>query len=136
MDLGLAGKVAIVTGSSRGIGRGIAARLADEGADVVLCARGEDDLDAAVATIAGPGRAVGVVADVSTREGAAAVVEAAVEQFGGLDIVVNNVGGSGAQDVRRHGRATTCTPCSTGTSSRPSTSRGRRCPRSARVAAA
>ena len=48
MDLGLAGKVAIVTGSSRGIGRGIATRLADEGADVVLCARGADDLDAAV----------------------------------------------------------------------------------------
>jgi 3-oxoacyl-[acyl-carrier protein] reductase len=97
MDLGLAGKVAIVTGSSRGIGLGIATSLAAEGTDVVLCARDAERLNAAVATIAGPGRAVGVPADVSTREGAAAVVAAAVEQLGGLDVVVNNVGGSGAR---------------------------------------
>jgi 3-oxoacyl-[acyl-carrier protein] reductase len=97
MDLGLASKVAIVTGSSRGIGLGIATALAAEGADVVLCARDAERLDAAVATIAGPGRAVGVPADVSTRNGAEAVVAAAVEQLGALDIVVNNVGGSGAR---------------------------------------
>jgi 3-oxoacyl-[acyl-carrier protein] reductase len=97
MDLGLAGKVAIVTGSSRGIGRGIAMQLAEEGANVVLCARGPDDLDAAVRAATGPGKAVGVVADVTSSDGAAAVVAAAVEQLGGLDIVVNNVGGSGAR---------------------------------------
>ncbi len=97
MDLGLAGKVAIVTGSSRGIGRGIAARLAEEGAHVVLCARGADDLDAAVRAVPGPGRTVGVVADVASVDGATALVDAAVEQFGGLDIVINNVGGSGAR---------------------------------------
>jgi 3-oxoacyl-[acyl-carrier protein] reductase len=104
VDLGLAGKVALVTGSSRGIGRATATRLVEEGADVVFCARGEEALDAAVAAAPGPGRAQGVVADVSTEDGAAAVVAAAVSEFGALDIVVNNVGGSGAssfEDVDR-----------------------------------
>ncbi|HEY1316528.1 MAG TPA: SDR family oxidoreductase [Gaiella sp.] len=96
MDLGLVGKVALVTGSSRGIGRGIATRLVEEGAEVVFCARGAEALEEAVAAATGPGRAHGVVADVSTEEGAAAVVDGAVSTFGGLDVVVNNVGGSGA----------------------------------------
>jgi 3-oxoacyl-[acyl-carrier protein] reductase len=96
MDLRLDGKVALVTGSSRGIGRAIATRLVEEGADVVFCARGEDALQEAVAAAPGPGRARGVVADVSTDDGAGAVVTAAVDAFGGLDVVVNNVGGSGA----------------------------------------
>ena len=97
MDLGLAGKVATVTGSSRGIGLGIARGLVAEGADVVLCARGKEGLDAAVASLEGPGRAIGVVADLSAPHGPAALVQAAVDSFGGLDIVVNCVGGSGAR---------------------------------------
>jgi len=97
MELGLAGKVAIVTGSSRGIGLGIATSLAAEGANVILCARRADRLDEAVASIPGPGRALAVPADVSAHEGAAAVVEAAVGELGGLEIVVKNVGGSGAR---------------------------------------
>jgi len=99
VDLGLTGKVALVTGSSRGIGRGIATRLLEEGADVVFCARGDEALGEAVAAVGGPGRAHGVVADVTTPEGALAVVDAAVQAFGGLDIVVNNVGGSGARTI-------------------------------------
>ena len=99
MDLGLTGKVALVTGSSRGIGRGIATRLVEEGADVVFCARGEEALEEAVRSAPGPGRAHGVVADVTTPDGAVEVVDAAVEAFGRLDIVVNNVGGSGARTI-------------------------------------
>ena len=99
MDLGLTGKVALVTGSSRGIGRGIATRLLEEGADVVFCARGDEALGEAVAAVSGPGQAHGIVADVTTPEGALAVVDGAVQAFGGLDIVVNNVGGSGARTI-------------------------------------
>ena len=99
MDLGLAGKVALVTGSSRGIGRGIATRLVEEGADVVFCARGEEALEEAVNAAGGPGRAHAVVADVTTPDGAVGVVDAAVATFGSLDIVVNNVGGSGARTI-------------------------------------
>lgn len=99
MDLGLTGKVALVTGSSRGIGRGIAMRLVEEGADVVFCARGTEALEEAVSSAPGPGRAHGIAADVTTPDGAAAAVSAAVEAFSGLDVLVNNVGGSGARTI-------------------------------------
>lgn len=100
MDLQLSGKVAIVTGSSRGIGRGIADQLAREGASVVYCARSAEAVEEARAACPGPGQAIGIVADVTTQAGAEAVVAAAVDAFGGVDIVVNNVGGSGAKNFQ------------------------------------
>jgi 3-oxoacyl-[acyl-carrier protein] reductase len=98
MDLALVGKRALVSGASRGIGRAIALGLADEGCAVALAARGEADLEEAVAEAARRGpRAVGAVGDVSTPEGARAVVAETTSALGGLDIVVNVVGGSGAR---------------------------------------
>jgi 3-oxoacyl-[acyl-carrier protein] reductase len=103
MDLGLSGKVAIVTGASRGIGRAIALSLAGEGCRVVLTARGIADLDDAVNEARGragdPGAVRGFAADVTDPGAVAALVADAVGAFGGLDIVVNNVGGSGARDL-------------------------------------
>jgi 3-oxoacyl-[acyl-carrier protein] reductase len=102
MDLALDDKVALVTGASRGIGRAIALALAAEKARVVLCARNAADLDAAVREARACGgadaAALGVTADVTTAAGVAAVVDAAVRAYGRLDVVVNNVGGSGARN--------------------------------------
>jgi 3-oxoacyl-[acyl-carrier protein] reductase len=97
VDLELAGKVAIVTGSSRGIGRGIADQLVREGASVVYCARSAEPLAEAVAAAPRPADALAVAADVATQEGADAVIEATLARFGRIDILVNNVGGSGAR---------------------------------------
>ena len=96
MDLGLAGKVAIVTGGSRGLGLAAAHALVAEGASVVVCARGEEALKSAAAALqksaALGGRVAHVVGDVSTEAGARAVVDGALAAFGGIDVVVNNVG--------------------------------------------
>jgi 3-oxoacyl-[acyl-carrier protein] reductase len=101
MDLQLTDKIAIVTGSSRGIGLAIAKALAAEGCRVTLCARTKGPLDAAaagVATIAGRAdRVLAVAADVSRDDGVRAVIDRTVETFGGIDVVVNNVAlGKGA----------------------------------------
>ena len=90
---GLEGKVAIVTGGSRGIGAAIAALLAERGAAVVVSARDADRLNAAVKDLEATGAAVaGVAGDVSRREDAERVVDTAKERFGRLDVLVNNAG--------------------------------------------
>jgi len=91
----LEGKVAVISGGGRGIGRAIAHRFATEGATVVISARTRSDLDAVVAGIAERGgRAVAVTADASTPEGARAPVERAIAEQGRIDVLVNNVGGT------------------------------------------
>ena len=96
MDLGLTDQVAIVTGSSRGLGRATARALAGEGCRVTLCARGAAALQQAardVATVAGGAdRVLAVPADVSTAAGVDEVVSRTAAVHGGIDILVNNVG--------------------------------------------
>src|SRR5690606_33750264 len=95
MELGLAGRAALVTGASKGIGRAIAAGLAKEGVHVALIARGAAELEAAAAEIASSAgvRALAIAADI--RDGAAvkAAVERAHAELGMLHVLVNNAGG-------------------------------------------
>lgn len=89
------GKVAIVTGAGRGIGAASAKALAEAGAQVVVGARSDEQLAETVDAIeANGGRAVAVSGDLGERDGMATLVDAAVTRFGGIDIVVNNVGGA------------------------------------------
>jgi 3-oxoacyl-[acyl-carrier protein] reductase len=103
MNLQLHGKVALVTGSSRGLGYASARAFAAEGAHLVLCARGSERLAEAareIGAVAAPSaQVIAVPADVSTADGAAAVVSAAVERFGGIDVVVNNIGLARGGDI-------------------------------------
>jgi len=93
MDLGLRHKVAIVTGGSRGIGRSICLGLAQEGCNVVLCARGEAQLRPTEAEIAATGvKALGIQADVTMAADIDRVVDEAVKTFGRIDVLVNNAG--------------------------------------------
>ncbi|NHN60710.1 MULTISPECIES: SDR family NAD(P)-dependent oxidoreductase [Halorussus] len=89
----LSGETAIVTGSSQGIGKGIAERFAAEGANVVVNSRSADRAESVAADIeeAG-GTAIGVEADVTDEDEMAALVETTVEEFGRLDVMVNNAG--------------------------------------------
>jgi 3-oxoacyl-[acyl-carrier protein] reductase len=94
VDLGLEGKVAIVTGGSRGLGRASALSLAREGARVFICSRGSDGLEQTLAEMSTAGHTVsGTTADVTTSDGCERVVQGAVAEFGGVDVLVNNVGG-------------------------------------------
>jgi len=95
VDLGLRGKVAVVAAASRGLGRAVAEELATEGSAVVMCARGEEALSAAVDAISvGTGAQVlGVSADISRTEEVNRVVSSALDRFGRVDILVTNAGG-------------------------------------------
>ncbi len=95
MDLGIEGRVALVTASSKGLGRASAIALAREGCKVVICARGEEALSLAAADIeeAGGGDVLAIVDDVTEPEAPARLVASTVEHFGGIDIVVGNAGG-------------------------------------------
>lgn len=96
MDLQLTDKVAIVTGSSRGLGLACAQALVDEGCRVTLCARGQQRLEEAAGALrsraGAAGRVLAVAADVSTEAGVDRVLAETLRVFGGVDILVNNAG--------------------------------------------
>lgn len=93
MFTSLQGRTAVVTGGSKGIGRGITATFADAGVNVVISGRSQADIDSTVTDLAGkPGAVSGVAADVTSPEDCRRVVAAAVERHGGLDIVCANAG--------------------------------------------
>lgn len=91
----LDGRVAVVTGAGRGLGAAIALAFAEAGADVVVSSRTADQLEKVAAQVAETGRRAHVVpADLADPDAAASLATVAIEQFGRLDIVVNNVGGA------------------------------------------
>ena len=95
MDLQLTGKTALVLASSKGLGKACAIALAREGVNVVVTARNQDTLDKTAAEIRalGKGQVLAIASDVSDAAAAEALVEAAAQAFGGLDILVHNAGG-------------------------------------------
>ncbi len=93
MDLGIAGRVALVTAASKGLGLASATALAQEGAKVVICARGQEALASAEAQLAAHTEVLAIADDVTEPEAPARLVRAAVARFGRLDIVVANAGG-------------------------------------------
>jgi len=98
MDLGLQGRIAIITGGSDGLGRATAERLASEGCKVVICARREDHLRRVASDIAERTGAdvLGVRADVSLAADIERLVETTSNHFGGVDILINNAGQAAA----------------------------------------
>ena len=95
MDLGINGKRAVVLASSQGLGLGIATKLCQEGAHVLLSGRVEEKLAAAAKALneAGPGKADFAVVDLAEKDAAKSLYAAATEKLGGVDILVNNTGG-------------------------------------------
>lgn len=93
MSTSLSGKVALVSGASRGIGRAIACSLAREGADLVLCATSREGVERTGREVIALGRrALAVACDVGKAEQVEALVRAALEAFGRVDVLVNNAG--------------------------------------------
>jgi 3-oxoacyl-[acyl-carrier protein] reductase len=101
MDLGLAGKKALITGSTKGIGRAIAETLIAEGASVAICSRTQEDVDAAVAELSAgaTGKVFGAVCDAADSDAVRNWVAQSAEALGGIDIYVHNTSGKPAKSL-------------------------------------
>jgi NAD(P)-dependent dehydrogenase (short-subunit alcohol dehydrogenase family) len=96
MDLGLSGKNAIITGSTRGIGRAIANLLADEGTNLAICSRNQAEVDSAISELGARGvKVVGAAVDVADKEAYQAWITGAATELGGIDIFVPTVSAGG-----------------------------------------
>ena len=93
MDLGLAGKKALVTGATKGLGRAIAETLLAEGASVAICARDAEGVEAAVAELSSQGEVCGSAVDAGDLESLSGWINSSSEQLGGIDIYVHNTSG-------------------------------------------
>tara|TARA_B100000378_G_C18034756_1_gene408695 strand:- start:643 stop:1401 length:759 start_codon:yes stop_codon:yes gene_type:complete len=106
MDLELKGKKAIVTGGSRGIGKCVAQTLVNEGAEVGICARNEEEVKAAVDSLSSGGsKVIGAVADVGDGDSYKAWITSAIEDLGGLDLFVANVSAGGGNNTEEGWKA-------------------------------
>jgi len=106
MDLELKGKKAIVTGGSRGIGKCVAQTLVNEGAEVGICARNEEEVKAAVNNLSSGGsKVIGAVADVGDGDSYKAWITSAIEDLGGLDLFVANVSAGGGNNTEEGWKA-------------------------------
>ena len=106
MDLELKGKKAIVTGGSRGIGKCVAQTLVNEGAEVGICARNEEEVKAAVDSLSSGGsKVIGEVADVGDGDSYKAWITSAIEDLGGLDLFVANVSAGGGNNTEEGWKA-------------------------------
>jgi 3-oxoacyl-[acyl-carrier protein] reductase len=95
MDLGLAGKKALITGGSRGLGRAIAERFVAEGMKVALCARGQEGVDLACKELGPNDEVIGAAVDVADHAALAAWVQEYGERLGGVDVIVSNASALG-----------------------------------------
>ena len=104
VDFSLDGKVAVITGGSKGIGRAIALTFAEHGADVVIVARGTDDLKKTLEEIEATGRrGLAIQADVGVDEALERICRETCDQLGGVDILVNNAATAGGSALSESG---------------------------------